>query len=127
METLEITTPTDALSTIDEDEYKEAENQKPTKEQIEARNEAFMKFWEDIKHLQHDPDFQRLPIPYNYNAILDMVYKQISEEEGMERLTGPEIEKYNEIKEELKEKYEEPQEEEEDEKKKKKKKNRRKH
>lgn len=123
----EITTPTDCLSTISEEEYKEAERLKPTPEQIKARNEAFMKFWEEIKHLQNDPDFERLPIPYNFQVILDMIYKQISEEEGMAQLTGPEIEKYIETKQDLIEEQEELEDKEEEYKKKKKRKNRRKH
>lgn len=128
METLEISTPTDALSTISEEDIKEYEEKhKPTPEQIQARNEAFLKFWNEIQHLQNDPDFSRLPIPYNYNAILDMIYKQIDEDEGLKRLTGPEIEKYNEIKEEMKEKYDEPEEDEEKPDKKKKKRKNRKH
>lgn len=122
-----ISTPTETLSTISEEEYKEAENLKPTPEQIKARNEAFMNFWENIKHLQNDPDFERLPIPYNYNVILDMIYKQIDEEEGMAKLSPPEIEKYIETKEQLKEKYDNPEEEEEEDKKKKKKKNKKKY
>jgi hypothetical protein len=120
----EITTPTECLSTIDEEEYKEIENTKRTPEQIKARNEAFMKFWNDIQHLRHDPDFERLPIPYNFQVILDMIYKQISEEEGMSQLTGPDIEKYIETKEELKEKEQGFQEREEEDKKKKKRRNR---
>jgi len=91
-------------TTITEEDLKEIESQKPTPEQVKLRNEAFMSFWESIKHLQHDPDFERLPIPYNYNVILDMIYKQIDEEEGLAKLSPPEIEKYNETKEELKEK-----------------------
>jgi hypothetical protein len=80
---------------------------KPSKEEIEARNKAFSQFWESIQHLQADPNFERLPIPYNFNAIMDMVFKQITEEEGIERLTTIEVEKYNVIKEEIKERLEE--------------------
>lgn len=110
-EPLEVTSPRSELSIVDE----------PTPEQIEARNKAFMEFWEGIKHLESDPDFSRLPIPYNYPVILRMIYKEMEEAEGIKKLTPLDIEKYNEIKEELKEKYDEPQEEEYKEEKKKKK------
>jgi hypothetical protein len=96
---------------------------KPSKEDIEIRNKAFTQFWESIQHLQNDPNFERLPIPYNFNAIMDMVFKQITEEEGIERLTNIEIEKYNEIKEEIKERLEEAEESAQSKEKNKKKKN----
>lgn len=107
------TVETPVLSISGENETKVAEtpaspkddSDSETDEQTASRKNYLDSLMRQIECLKGCPDFDKLPIPYNYQLIYDCLYGHKDPMEYYHRFTRDEIIYYNEKARELNEKY----------------------
>jgi len=58
-----------------------------------------------IAFLQRDPDFERLPIPYDFETIFDVLHKHIPKEEGEKKLSRAERRLLEKLEKKMKKKH----------------------
>jgi hypothetical protein len=111
LETVE--TPISAISGADETKYAEdnqpdnsgSDSDSETEEQATNRKNNLDTLMEQIATLRNCPDFDKLPIPYNYKLIYDCLYGYKDPMEHHHKLTREEILYYNKKAKELNDKY----------------------
>jgi hypothetical protein len=110
LETVE--TPISAISGADETKYEEgnlpnndSDSDSETEEQATNRKNYLDTLMEQLAPLKGCPDFDKLPIPYNYKLIYDCLYGHKDPMEYYHRLTRDEILYYNKKAKELNDKY----------------------